>query len=101
MEVAKEAEEADQQAVKEMADAIRTEKVDERVYGSPKNQKGKMQETSFKNTFIIIYTQFNIMFNCLSAVRGKFYRFFFNFCNIMCYNFTFRQMGFSSSSYAQ
>lgn len=40
MEVAKEAEEADQQAVKEMADAIRAEKVDERIYGSPKNQKG-------------------------------------------------------------
>lgn len=42
MEVAKEAEEADQQAVKEMADAIRTEKIDERVYGSPKNQKGEI-----------------------------------------------------------
>ncbi|MCP9264399.1 Splicing factor 3B subunit 3 [Dirofilaria immitis] len=45
MEVAKEAEEADQQAVKEMADAIRTEKVDERIYGSPKNQKGKWAST--------------------------------------------------------
>lgn len=45
MEVAKEADEADQLAVKEMADAIRVEKIDERVYGSPKNQKGEISQT--------------------------------------------------------
>ncbi|VDN22237.1 unnamed protein product [Gongylonema pulchrum] len=45
LEVAQEAEEADQQAVREMADAIRNEKVDERIYGSPKNQKGKWAST--------------------------------------------------------
>lgn len=40
MEVAKEADEADEQAVKEMAEAILTEKVNEREMGAPKNQKG-------------------------------------------------------------
>lgn len=74
MEVAKEAEEADQQAVKEMADAIRTEKVDERVYGSPKNQKGKIQEASFENYFhyypnyrLIQYSSLAIGFNARSS----------------------------------
>uniref|UniRef100_A0A0M3HRW1 Splicing factor 3B subunit 3 n=1 Tax=Ascaris lumbricoides TaxID=6252 RepID=A0A0M3HRW1_ASCLU len=45
MEVAKEADEADEQAVKEMAEAILTEKVNEREMGAPKNQKGKWAST--------------------------------------------------------
>lgn len=40
MEVAKDADEADQLAVKEMAEAIVNEKIDEREFGAPKNQKG-------------------------------------------------------------
>ncbi|VDN50378.1 unnamed protein product [Dracunculus medinensis] len=41
LEVAKDADEADQLAVKEMAEAIVNEKIDEREFGAPKNQKGK------------------------------------------------------------
>ncbi|VDM41328.1 unnamed protein product [Toxocara canis] len=45
MEVAKEADEADEQTVKEMAEAILTEKVNEREMGAPKNQKAKWAST--------------------------------------------------------
>ncbi|MFH4974589.1 hypothetical protein AB6A40_001298 [Gnathostoma spinigerum] len=41
MEVANEADEGDEQVVKEMAEAILTEQMDEREFGAPKNQKSK------------------------------------------------------------
>ncbi|VDK56295.1 unnamed protein product [Anisakis simplex] len=45
MELAKEADEGDEEAVKEMADSILNESVDERQMGAPKNQKAKWAST--------------------------------------------------------